>query len=134
PLGAKWAGLGNWLARRPWVRRILESLAGFDRRRSLPELHRDHFRRWFSMRPPLAVSRFADRRIILLDDCFTTFQEPHIGRAAVTLLEQAGFQVELAGICCGRAMISKGFLTEARLLARQGIAKLDRFAVAGLPI
>src|SRR6266508_2767941 len=74
------------------------------------------------------------RRIVLLDDCFTTFQEPNIGRAAVTLLEQSGFQVELAGVCCGRAMISKGFLAEARILAREGIAKLDRFAAAGVPI
>ena len=72
--------------------------------------------------------------MVLLDDCFTTFQEPRIGRAAVTLLERAGFSVELAGVCCGRAMISKGFLTDARRLAREGIAKLDRFASAGVPI
>ena len=132
PLGAKWAGFGNWLARRPWVRRAMESMAGFDRRRSLPELHRDHFRRWFQ-RHQLAKPQAANR-VVLLDDCFTTFQEPRIGQAAVTLLERAGFEVELAGICCGRAMISKGFLTEARLLAKEGIAKLDRFAAAGVPI
>ena len=71
---------------------------------------------------------------MLLDDCFTTYQEPQIGRAAVTLLERAGFTVELAGVCCGRAMLSKGFLTDARKLARDGIAKLDRFASAGVPI
>ncbi len=132
PLGAKWAGFGNWLARRPWVRRAMESMAGFDRRRSLPELHRDHLRNWFPRRQ-IAKPETANR-VVLLDDCFTTFQEPRIGRAAVTLLERAGFKVELAGICCGRAMISKGFLTEARLLAREGIGKLDRFAAAGVPI
>ena len=71
---------------------------------------------------------------MLLDDCFTTYQEPQIGRAAVTLLERAGFGVELANVCCGRAMLSKGFLTDARKLAREGIAKLDRFASAGVPI
>jgi Fe-S oxidoreductase len=71
---------------------------------------------------------------VLLDDCFTTFQEPQIGRAAVGLLERAGFAVELAGVCCGRAMISKGFLSSARKLAQEGIAKLDRYAAAGVPI
>jgi Fe-S oxidoreductase len=50
------------------------------------------------------------------------------------LLERAGFAVELAGVCCGRAMISKGFLTDARRLAQEGIAKLDRYAAAGVPI
>jgi Fe-S oxidoreductase len=52
----------------------------------------------------------------------------------VELLEQAGFHVQLAGICCGRALLSKGFLTDARILAQEGIAKLDRFAAAGVPI
>ena len=31
-------------------------------------------------------------------------------------------------------MISKGFLTDARRLAKEGIAKLDAFAAAGVPI
>jgi Fe-S oxidoreductase len=74
------------------------------------------------------------RRVILLDDCFTTFQEPHIGVAAVELLERSGYAVELAGVCCGRAMISKGFLTDARKLARDGVAKLAAAAAEGVPI
>lgn len=140
PVAARFAAISNWIARRPLVRRALESVAGFDRRRSLPELHRNHFRRWFSRRAPARGNvgpkngSRGSQRVILLDDCFTTFQEPQIGRAAVTLLERAGYQVELAGICCGRAMISKGFLTDARVLARHGIAKLDRSAGAGVPI
>jgi FAD/FMN-containing dehydrogenase/Fe-S oxidoreductase len=136
PLAARFAGANNWLARRKWFRRALEGVAGIDRRRSLPELHRDHFRRWFARRaggvsPLMATSA---KRVVLLDDCFTTYQEPQIGRAAVTLLERAGYCVELASVCCGRAMLSKGFLTDARKLARDGIAKLDRFAAAGVPI
>ncbi|MBM3982420.1 MAG: FAD-binding protein [Planctomycetes bacterium] len=136
PLAARFAGANNWLARRKWFRRALEGVAGIDRRRSLPELHRDHFRRWFSRRaggvsPLMAASA---KHVVLLDDCFTTYQEPQIGRAAVTLLERAGYSVELASVCCGRAMLSKGFLTDARKLARDGIAKLDRFAAAGVPI
>ena len=131
PWAARSAGTNNWLARRKWFRRALEGVAGIDRRRSLPEWHRDHFRRWFARRP--APARAA-RSVVLLDDCFTTFQEPHIGRAAVRVLERAGFTVELAGVCCGRAMLSKGFLTDARKLAQEGIAKLDRYAAAGVPI
>ncbi|MBA4190843.1 MAG: FAD-binding oxidoreductase [Planctomycetaceae bacterium] len=154
PLAARFAGFNNWLGRRPFVRRIMESIVGFDRRRSLPELHREHFRRWYSRRMkdergrmnkdnaterqssvhPSSFNLHPSRRVLLLDDCFTTYQEPQIGRAAVTLLERAGYTVELAGVCCGRAMISKGFLTDARELARAGIAKLERYAEAGIPI
>jgi FAD/FMN-containing dehydrogenase/Fe-S oxidoreductase len=140
PLGAPFADIGNWLARRPWLRWVMESLTGIDRRRSLPKLHRDHFRKWFAMRrkdPTRSVGGAVSspaRKVILLDDCFTTFQEPQIGRAAVTLLERAGYTVELAGVCCGRAMISKGFLESARSLAEEGVARLERAAAAGVPI
>lgn len=133
PLASRFAGLNNWLARRRWVRGAMEGLAGIDRRRSLPEWHRDNFRRWFSRRAE-GVSPPSANCVVLLDDCFTTFQEPNIGRAAVSLLERAGYSVELAGVCCGRAMLSKGFLTDARKLARDGIARLDRLASAGVPI
>jgi Fe-S oxidoreductase len=153
PLAARFAGLNNWFARRSWVRGVMEGLAGIDRRRSLPEWHRDHFRRWFFGRMkdvgrrmkesptradrsvhPSSFLPHPSKHVVLLDDCFTTYQEPQIGRAAVALLERAGFTVELAGVCCGRALLSKGFLTDARKLARDGIAKLDRFASTGVPI
>jgi FAD/FMN-containing dehydrogenase/Fe-S oxidoreductase len=154
PLAARFAGLNNWLARRPFLRRLLETAASIDRRRPLPEWHRDHFRRWFhrtrsaergvrnenpnpgigALIPHSALRTPHSKRVILLDDCFTTFQEPRIGRSAVALLERAGFTVELAGVCCGRAMISKGFLTDARELAKRGIAKLDAAAAEGVPV
>ncbi|HSQ55906.1 MAG TPA: FAD-linked oxidase C-terminal domain-containing protein [Gemmata sp.] len=144
PLAARFAGMNNWLARRPFLRRAMQSITGIDRRRSLPEWHRDHFRRWFSRRTPVASPPVSashpctgvrgSPRVVLLDDCFTTFQEPGIGQAAVTLLERVGYEVELASICCGRAMISKGFLTDARRLAQEGIARLDSYAAAGIPI
>jgi FAD/FMN-containing dehydrogenase/Fe-S oxidoreductase len=144
PLVAHFAGLNNWLARRPVVRRLLESIAGIDRRRSLPVWHRDHFRRWFARTrspspdtptpSPPAAKPARQPTVVLLDDCFTTFQEPQIGQAAVRVLEQAGYTVELAGICCGRAMLSKGFLTEARQLAQAGLRRLEAYADAGIPI
>jgi Fe-S oxidoreductase len=109
----------------------LQAVAGFDRRRSLPELHRNHLRKWFSTRPLPPALRPS---VLLLDDCFTTFQEPHIGRAAVELIERLGYRVELAGVCCGRAMISKGFLTDARELARKALPALAKAAGQGMPI
>jgi len=68
----------------------LELIAGIDRRRSLPALHSDHFRSWFRRHPPDPNAGRAGR-VILLDDCLTTYQEPEIGRAAVRVLERAGY-------------------------------------------
>jgi FAD/FMN-containing dehydrogenase/Fe-S oxidoreductase len=133
PLAAPLAGMSNWLARRSWIRRLMESIAGIDRRRSLPELQSEHLRNWFAKRERSRPTRGLGR-VVLLDDCFTTFQEPQIGQAAIDLLEKTGYTVELAGICCGRAMISKGFLTDAQRLAQDGVARLDRYAAEGVPI
>jgi Fe-S oxidoreductase len=131
PWGAAFAGPANWLGRRGLVRRLLERYAGVDRRRPLPEWSAQHFRRWFAGRTP---SPATGKKVLLLDDCFTTFQEPRIGKAAVKLLEAAGYAVELADVCCGRAMISKGFLADAQKLARAHLPRLEKAAAAGMPI
>src|SRR5262249_7161109 len=73
--------------------------------------------------------------VLLLDDCFTTYNEPQIGRAAVRVLEKAGYEVELAGlVCCGRALISKGFLREARGLVEQQVRPLRARLDDGIPL
>jgi Fe-S oxidoreductase len=133
-LGAWAAPVVNYFSRQPWFRWLLELTAGIDRRRSLPPLHADHLRAWFARHRPDPNAGTAGR-VILLDDCFTTFNEPEVGRAAVRVLERAGYAVELAGLtCCGRAMISKGFLYDARELARAQLPGLAQRVADGTPI
>ncbi len=70
------------------------------------------------------------------NDTFTEYNEPEIGRAAVELLEAAGFKVVLPERkkCCGRPMISKGFLKEARQRAAENIADMMPFVDRGWSI
>ncbi len=133
-LGAPVAPLVNFLQNRGVVPLALEKLAGIDRRRTLPPLHRRHFRRWFARHTPDAAAGRRGR-VLLLDDCFTTFNEPAIGRAAVRVLERAGYAVELAGlICCGRPMISKGFLHQTKALIQEQVGGLARRLADGTPL
>src|SRR5262249_24753799 len=56
-------------------------------------------------------------------------------RAAVRVLEAAGCEVELAGLtCCGRALISKGFLRSARELVAHQMPELARRVADGTPL
>jgi Fe-S oxidoreductase len=73
-------------------------------------------------------------KVVLLVDCFTEFHEPRIGRAAIELLETAGYQVHLADLCCGRTLISKGFLREAKTLVETGLRRFARYLDEGMPI
>ena len=133
-LAAPVAPLVNWLQQRRPLRWLLEKMAGIDRRRSLPELHRDHFRKWFARHQPPAQAGLKGR-VLLLDDCFSTYNEPQVGRAAVRVLEAAGYTVELAGLsCCGRAMLSKGFLRQARDLIQAQLPGLARRVADGTPL
>jgi len=143
-LGAPLAGIVNLIQENRLVRWLLEKAAGIDRRRSLPLLHANHFRRWFRQRiasrkrerPEIGtVGPETKHRVLLLDDCFNTFNEPEIGKAAVRVLEAAGCTVELAGLtCCARPLISKGFLVQARQLIHAQAPALAARVADGTPI
>ena len=133
-LGAPFAPLINFVQRRKLVRWAMEQVTGIDRRRTLPPLHRNHFRRWFARHQPDTRAGQAGR-VLFLADCFTTYNEPQIGRAAVSVLERAGYAVELADApCCGRTLISKGFLHEAKALVQESVPRLLRQLGDGIPI
>ena len=72
-------------------------------------------------------------RVILWDDTFVRYYEPHIGIAAVKVLEALGFEVVLATgrRCCGRPAFSQGNLDEAR---RLGTHNLKLLATSSDPI
>src|SRR5690606_6355632 len=73
--------------------------------------------------------------VMFLADSFTSYTEPAIGRAAIELLERAGWEVELVSdVCCGRALISKGLLDAARARHEALIERLAPAAARGAPI
>jgi FAD/FMN-containing dehydrogenase/Fe-S oxidoreductase len=134
PIGSALAPLANATLRHPMFKWLLEKTAGVDRRRTLPTFVRANFRRWFARHQadPRAGRRGA---VVLLDDCFTTYNNPEVGIAAVRVLEAAGYRVELAGLgCCGRPAISKGLLKLGRNLARENVTKLLPLVREGMPI
>jgi FAD/FMN-containing dehydrogenase/Fe-S oxidoreductase len=60
---------------------------------------------------------------LLYPDCFTTYQEPEIGEAAARLIP--GLSLAPAG-CCGRTMLSEGYVEKARAAARTGADALRK--------
>lgn len=132
-LAASVAPVVNFLARTKPSRWLLERALGIDARRSLPALHASHLRRWFWWHRPHPHAGKVGR-VLFLDDCFTTYQEPAIGRAAVRLLELAGYRVARLGICCGRPLFSKGMLDEGRQLVQVQASRLDALLRPGVPI
>jgi FAD/FMN-containing dehydrogenase/Fe-S oxidoreductase len=110
-LASRAPGLATALA--PTAKR----LAGLAPERPAPRFAPQTFRAWFRRR----ARREVGRPVMLWPDTFTNYLQPEVGRAAVRVLEAAGYRVQLPpdGLCCGRPLYDYGMLTLAkRRLAR----------------
>ncbi|MBI2123117.1 MAG: hypothetical protein HYT96_03050 [Armatimonadetes bacterium] len=139
-LGSATAPLSNWAAQAAPVRWTMDRFIGIDARRRLPPFARHTFLNWWKTRvSDNAVTRQRGNAtrgtVALFPDTFMIYNYPEIGRAAVGLLEQLGFEVVLAPAgCCGRTMISKGLLNSAKAAARRNVAALLPLAERGISI
>lgn len=70
---------------------------------------------------------------MLWPDTFTNYFHPHIGQAAVEVLEQAGWRVEIpaAPLCCGLTWISTGQLATAKRVLSRTVSSLAEHVQAG---
>jgi len=131
--GCKLPRLANALQEFFPARLVRNRLLGLATRRPMPRFARIRFDHWFSKHQPAAPPRRGP--VILWDDTFTRYYEPHVGMAAVTVLEAAGFEVTLVTQrqCCGRPAFSQGNLDEAARLGGHNLALLNADA-GGTPI
>ncbi len=124
----------------PPVRWVNEKFLGISRHRTLPKFAPQTFRRQFAQVSPLPVGRSETglgvrSDVILFADTFTDYNHPEIGLAAARVLRAGGFAPRLAPhVCCGRPMISKGLLDQARANARRNVEVLAPFAERGVSI
>jgi FAD/FMN-containing dehydrogenase/Fe-S oxidoreductase len=156
-LGSALAPLANLALRLPGLGILNEKLLGISRHRRLPTFAKESFHQWFAR---LSVERLSVERshvertsiqpahtqrstlndqrptVVLFPDTFADYNEPQIARAAVKVLEAAGYHVILPTkrVCCGRPQISKGLLPEVKALAKQQLDALGPYAAAGIPI
>jgi FAD/FMN-containing dehydrogenase/Fe-S oxidoreductase len=132
-VGSSFAPISNWLSRLSLVRRLMETTLGMDRRRPLPLFARETFEEWFRARSSSGDGSKGE--IVLFHDTFNNFNTPGVAAAAVQFLEHCGYRIVLADKrCCGRPMISKGMLAEAKDNAAWNVERLLPFAARGIPI
>lgn len=130
-LAAKAPRLVNRIAGTAMAKR----LGGIAPERDIPLFAEQTFTSWFAARaaPPRPDARGA---VLLWPDSFTNYLAPQVGRAAVEVLEAAGYQVLLPGgpVCCGLTWISTGQLRAAKRRIRRSLAVLEPHLQAGTPI
>ncbi|MGA8428183.1 MAG: FAD-linked oxidase C-terminal domain-containing protein [Candidatus Sulfotelmatobacter sp.] len=77
-----------------------------------------------------------DRDVLLWPDTFNNYFSPHIAKAAVEVLEYAGFRVIIPRVplCCGRPLYDFGFLDRAKALLQKILNALEPEISAKIPI
>lgn len=117
------APIVNAVLRNRLVRFLMEKTLGFAAERTMPPYTTERFDKWFARRAAPAHCHPTRGRVILWDDTWVRYNEPNVGKAAVKVLEAAGFEVTLESRrkCCGRPACSRGVLDEVRRLAEHNI-------------
>lgn len=147
--GSRFAPLSNWLMQSKVARVFLEHWYGLDRRMPPPKFAGTTFRQWFAKRPkqvpkhlqpeseqsPEQTQTPKGQQVVYFVDTWVNYHLPQVGQAAVKVLEALGCEVIVPPtVCCGRPLISKGLLSEAKLLAEDNVAILSPYANRGIPI
>ena len=97
-----------------------------DRRRNLPKLAPKAFDKIFK-------EVKSDKKIaVFFNDTFTNYNHPNVGISAVKILKALDYEVKLVDKkCCGRPLISKGLLEQARKNAKYNINSIYDYVKNG---
>ena len=123
-IGSAFPRLANSFLSSRSVNHLAAKLFGLAPERPPLKFAPQRFDRWFARRQN---THFPHRgQVILWDDTFVRYHEPHIGKAAVAVLEAAGYAVSLVKNrkCCGRPAFSVGNLDEVEKLGAHNLARL----------
>jgi Fe-S oxidoreductase len=105
----------------------------------MPSLAHTSFRRWARRQRPALFEKKTNPKkgeVLLWIDTFNNYFHPQTSRAAMEVLEQAGFTVRCPPdvLCCGRPLYDFGMLSDAKRYLETIMDALSPEIDAGLPI
>ena len=133
--------LVNGLSGSPPVARPVKRWLEIAEQREIPKFAPQTFAAWFEDRnrgtggaPPQTAN--GKQRVVLWPDTFTNLFEPGAGKAAVDVLEAAGFAVEVPRkhVCCGRPLYDFGMLGLAKRTLKHTLETLSEPIESGVPV
>ncbi|SFL92516.1 FAD-binding and (Fe-S)-binding domain-containing protein [Streptomyces pini] len=134
-LAAPVARTVNALLRVPALARAAKAVGGIAPERQVPVFAEQRFTDWWRERGgPRGDGRRGE--VVVWPDTFTDHFHPSVGRAAVEVLEAAGFRVKVPGgsVCCGLTWISTGQLGVARRVLGHTLDVLREDLRRGTPV
>jgi FAD/FMN-containing dehydrogenase/Fe-S oxidoreductase len=143
---AQWASVAprivNFLNRAPGFRHLLQRALDLAPQRRIPRFAAVSFQQW-ARKHRAAIFEDAEkprsanqREVVLWIDTFNNYFHPETSRAALDVLENAGFRVKASRhhLCCGRPLYDFGMLDMAEEYLQRVLQVLGEDIDAGLPI
>jgi FAD/FMN-containing dehydrogenase/Fe-S oxidoreductase len=130
--GSLFPTLTNFLLTNPLTKSILAKSIGFAPQRQLPLINKITLKKWYKRN---SVNTKNEKKVYLLADEFTNYNDSHIGVKAIKMLNKLGYQVLIPDIFeSGRTYLSKGLLNTARRIANKNIDILSEIISAKTPL
>lgn len=132
-LGSLMPGVVNFFTQTNPFATLVKKLGGIASQRKVPMFAGETFKKWFEHRTPKNTNK---PKVLLWADTFNNHFLPETAKAAVEVLETAGFQVIVPRkpLCCGRPLYDWGMLTLAKRSLRQILDALQEEIRAGTPV
>jgi FAD/FMN-containing dehydrogenase/Fe-S oxidoreductase len=134
-------GVINLSTQLPILRDLAKRIAGIPPQRHIPPFASETFKQWFWRRQQRNSANCDSENdsmpeVLLWPDTFNNYFHPSTARAAVEVLEAAGYRVLIprAHLCCGRPLYDFGLLDRAQALLLEILDTLEPEIEAGLPI
>jgi Fe-S oxidoreductase len=134
-LASHFAPIVNLIAHAPITSSIAKRLAGIHQKRRIPSFADETFKDWFFNRAVTPKS-IAGEPVILWADTFNNFFNVEAAKAAVEVLEDAGFRVKVykRSMCCGRPLYDWGMLDRAKRHLQDILKVVSHDVSNGTPI
>jgi FAD/FMN-containing dehydrogenase/Fe-S oxidoreductase len=131
--------IANFLSHAPGLRHLVGLTLGLAPQRQIPRFAAVNFQRWAQRERPQVFERHRNTEkpaVLLWIDTFNNYFHPETSRAALEVLEHAGFTVTCPQqpLCCGRPLYDFGMLADAKRYLRNVISVLQAEIDSGLPI
>jgi len=136
-------GLANLTTQLPVLRDLAKLVGKIPTERRIPPLAPQTFKHWWEQRtgdggprPSIGAKPREESQVLLWADTFNNHFLPSTAKAAVEVLEAAGFTVTVprAHLCCGRPLYDVGMLDRAKSLLLQIMDELLPEIESAVPI
>ncbi len=131
-LSTPFAPIVNGVLKTKPVKALMHSTIAVDKHRTFPAYTHQKFVKWFRGQDQSGFDRF----VTYFHGCYVNYNYPELGKDFVRIMNAAGYGVHLLEKekCCGVALMSNGFASQARKQGEINLASIRKAAAAGEPV